>query len=525
MKVKLIKILIPAVGGQGGGLLTEWLLQAFETEEYDVQSISLPGLAQRGGSTTYYLEAYPLTEDEGVIFSQFPVPGDVDLILSQEFLELGRMLERGYGSENTVIISSTHRMYSTEEKLPITSGIYEDEKLIEFAKEFSKKFIGLNALNLAKQNGMNELASNAILFGALSASNALPLSKESFLKAIEKTAVSVKSNLQAFETGFNNVIESHILDSSSNAVPEPTYDEINYLNPSDIEKINDLKSDLFDAYPEYLWPFIEEALFRQADYQGFWYAELFVERIKKILKIEVQNPEEDFKMSEYVIKNLALLMTYEDGIRVSELKVRDKRFERIKKDMQISDDQIFEVIDYLKPEADEIYGLMPDFIVRPVLFFLSSSIFRTFQRSGRPVAVAQKPVTTSFFGYLRIWTLSKMKFMRPSSYRYKNEQKTIDLYLESAEKFGKLDYKLGFSIAKSGSIIKGYGRVRRRTRDSFNRLILNILEKSYEKEKRNSDSLTETSDIYNRSADLVSKSEDGIEKAEEMFSKNFDINS
>ena len=518
MKDRLIKILIPAVGGQGGGLLTEWLLQAFEAEKYDVQSISLPGLAQRGGSTTYYLEAYPLTDGEEVIFSQFPVPGDVNLILSQEFLELGRVLEKGYGSDNTVIISSTHRMYSTEEKLPIASGIYEDEKLIEFANEFSKLFIGLNVLSLAKKNGMNELASNAILLGALSASGALPIGKESFEKAIEKAAVSVNSNLKAFEVGFNHIVENHRAGNLQNTVPEPDYDELNYINPSDIEKINDLKNDLFAFYPEYLRPFIEEALYRLTDYQGFWYAELFAERIKKILDLEKRNPKEDFKISEYIIKNIALLMTYEDGIRVSQLKVRDKRFERIKKDMQIRDDQIFEVIDYLKPEADEIYGLMPDFFVRPLLYFFNSPVFGFLHKRG-PVTVEQKPETTSFFGYFRIWLLTKLRFMRPSSYRYKNEWQTIDLYINSVEKFASLDYNLGLSIAKSGSIIKGYGRVRRRTRDSFNRLITNILEKSWEKGKNSPDVLAEVNEIFNRSVELISQSEDGIEKAEEMFSR------
>jgi len=516
MKEKLIKILIPAVGGQGGGLLTEWLLQAFETENYDVQSISLPGLAQRGGSTTYYIEAYPNVEGENIIFSQFPMPGEIDLIVSQEFLELGRMLENGFGSENTVIISSTHRMYSTEEKLPVASGIYEDEKLHEYAKEFSKQFIGLNVLSLAKQNGMNELASNAILFGALCASMAIPVSRESFEKAIEKAAVSVKANLEAFEVGFSYVVEHKGPDNYQGEGIEPEFDEINYISSSDIRNIENAKKDLFNIYPEYLWPFIEEALFRLTDYQGFWYAEDFINKIKRYKEIETQNPGEDYKLTEYVIKNLALLMTYEDGIRVSELKIRDRRFERIRKEMQIRDDQVFEVVDYLKPEADEIYGLLPDIVVRPVLSLFNSANLRS---NKDPVTLAQKPVTTSFFGYLRVWILSKIKFMRPVSHRYSNEYKTINLYLESIEKFGTLDYKLGLSIAKSGSIIKGYGRVRRRTIDSFKRLISNILEKAYEKEQSAPDGLKRTVEIFNSSAGLVAQSEEGIDKAEEFFRK------
>ena len=222
----------------------------------------------------------------------------------------------------------------------------------------------------------------------------------------------------------------------------------------------------------------------------------------------------DYKLSEYMIKNLALLMTYEDGIRVSQLKIRDMRFERIKKEMQIGDDQVFEVVDYLKPEADEIYGLLPDIVVRPVLSLLNSIKLRG---DGKPLTVAQKPVTTSFFGYLRIWFLSKIKFMRPVSYRYRNENKTIDLYIESIDKFGNLDYELGIAVTKSGSFIKGYGRVRRRTRESFNRLISNVLEKVYENEKSAPDGLSKTFEIFSRSAELVAQEEDGIEKAEELL--------
>lgn len=519
MQEKLLKILIPAVGGQGGGLLTEWLLKALENENYDVQSISLPGLAQRGGSTTYYIEAYPFSEGNNIIFSQYPMPGDIDLILSQEFLELGRMLERGYGSENTVIISSTHRMYSTQEKLPVASGIYEDEKLISFAEEFSNRFVGLNIINIAKQNGMNELASNAILLGALASSGALPLSKDSFVEAIKSAAVSVSNNIRAFELGYSYIEEN----GRRPLVPEepgPDYDEINYISKTDLKKIEDLKELHLGEYPEYLRPLIEEALYRLTDYQDLSYAQLYLNRLKRVGEIEINNPGEEYKLSEYVIKNLALLMTFEDGIRVSQLKIRDMRFERIKKEMQISDDQVFEVIDYLKPEADEIYGLMPDIVVRPVLSFLNSTVYRNRSGRGKPLTVAQKPVTTSFFGFFRIWLLSKLKFLRPSSYRYRKEHETIDLYIESVEKFGGLDYKLGLGIARSGSIIKGYGRVRRRTMESFRRLIKNVVEESFDMEKKNMDGFSKTSEVLNQSLELISQSEDGIDKAEGLLNKD-----
>ena len=208
MQDKLIKILIPAVGGQGGGVLAEWLIQSFELENYNVQGISLPGLSQRAGSTIYYMEAFPKDIDEKIIFSQYPLPGDIDIILAQEFLELGRVLEKGYGSEKTTIVSSTHRIYSTEEKLPISSGIFAKETLAGMAEQFSRKFIGLDILQLAKDNGMNELSTNAILLGALSSSGSIPINKESFQKGIEATGVSVRNNLNAFNIGYEYVVKN-----------------------------------------------------------------------------------------------------------------------------------------------------------------------------------------------------------------------------------------------------------------------------------------------------------------------------
>ena len=50
-------LLIAALGGEGGGLLTDWIVEACRHEGVLVQSTSIPGVAQRTGATTYYLEA------------------------------------------------------------------------------------------------------------------------------------------------------------------------------------------------------------------------------------------------------------------------------------------------------------------------------------------------------------------------------------------------------------------------------------------------------------------------------------
>ena len=53
-------LLICALGGEGGGVLTEWLVDVARHAGYAAQSTSIPGVAQRTGATTYYLEVFPV---------------------------------------------------------------------------------------------------------------------------------------------------------------------------------------------------------------------------------------------------------------------------------------------------------------------------------------------------------------------------------------------------------------------------------------------------------------------------------
>ena len=54
-----VSILIAALGGQGGGVLTEWIVGAAGHAGYPAQATSIPGVAQRTGATTYYVEVFP----------------------------------------------------------------------------------------------------------------------------------------------------------------------------------------------------------------------------------------------------------------------------------------------------------------------------------------------------------------------------------------------------------------------------------------------------------------------------------
>ncbi|MBI2002181.1 MAG: 2-oxoacid:acceptor oxidoreductase family protein, partial [candidate division NC10 bacterium] len=182
----VIKILIMALGGQGGGVLTEWLFQACLLEDYPVRSTSIPGVAQRTGSTNYYLEIPTQTARElgesRPEFCLYPTTGDVDLLIAPEFLELGRAIEQGFVSpDRTTAIASTHRIFSIYEKMPVGDGLYSQADLLAAARAFSLRLIAFDASDLAQRHGLKEI--NAIILGAVAASGVLPLREESYIKA------------------------------------------------------------------------------------------------------------------------------------------------------------------------------------------------------------------------------------------------------------------------------------------------------------------------------------------------------
>ena len=59
MKAQPIKIAILAMGGEGGGVLADWIVDLGEHNGYYAQTTSVPGVAQRTGATIYYVELFP----------------------------------------------------------------------------------------------------------------------------------------------------------------------------------------------------------------------------------------------------------------------------------------------------------------------------------------------------------------------------------------------------------------------------------------------------------------------------------
>src|ERR1700694_6264266 len=97
-----ITLLIAALGGEGGGVLTNWIVTAAEQAGYPVQSTSIPGVAQRTGATTYYIEIMPMTfaalGGKRPVLALTPGGGDVDVVVASALMEARRAVGTGFGT-------------------------------------------------------------------------------------------------------------------------------------------------------------------------------------------------------------------------------------------------------------------------------------------------------------------------------------------------------------------------------------------------------------------------------------------
>ncbi len=102
-----ICVVIAALGGQGGGVLADWLVTAARHDGFPAQMTSIPGVAQRTGATTYYFELFPeKAPPKDPVFSIYPSSGDVSLLAALEPTEAGRALAQGFVGGGTTVVTT-----------------------------------------------------------------------------------------------------------------------------------------------------------------------------------------------------------------------------------------------------------------------------------------------------------------------------------------------------------------------------------------------------------------------------------
>ena len=199
-----IGLLIAAMGGEGGGVLRQWLVDAAMAHGLAVQSTSIPGVAQRTGATTYYIEIQrnKVGGDGGPrpVMSLYPLPGSVDIMVASELIEAGRAMQNGFVTPNcTTLIASTHRVFAMAERTAMGDGRFDGARVVKAAESLAQRSILFDMEAMAREH---DSVINSVLLGAIAGTNSLPIPAEGFEAAIRNTGRAVEANLNAFRAGF-----------------------------------------------------------------------------------------------------------------------------------------------------------------------------------------------------------------------------------------------------------------------------------------------------------------------------------
>ncbi len=426
-----VTLLIAALGGEGGGVLANWIVNAAADLGLPVQSTSIPGVAQRTGSTTYYIEIFPTPWRElggkRPVLALAPGVGDIDVMAASELLEAGRALAAGFVTkQRTLAIASTSRFYVMNEKIAMSDGRYDQGRLLEAIAENSAARLLFDMEAVAKANGA---MINAVMLGAIAGCGRLPIPAQAFEAAIRADGKAVAANLKGFRAGL----------AAARELPAAVPGTTRRASAPTLGALEDAAS----AYPEAARAFVREGVRRLAAYQDLAYARRYLDRLAALRGA-------DGKLLAETARHLAVRMSYEDVVRVAEAKIAPARMARIAQELGATHEP-YTVTEFLKPGIEELCALLPPRLARAVL--------RVSERRGwlGKVYWGMEVNTTSVSGYVRFWLLAKLKRFRPHSFRFYEEQQQIEGWLARIRAAAALSPALALEVAECARLIKGYG--------------------------------------------------------------------
>ena len=459
-----ISLLVCALGGEGGGVLTEWLVETARHAGYPVQATSIPGVAQRTGATTYYLEFFPvpLAELGGKrpVLGLYPVPGRLDALLSSELLETVRQISLGHVSpDRTLVLTSSARALTTMEKMQMGDGRRDTQGLMQIVAAHSHKHHIVDMAELTRQAGT---IVSAVMLGSIAASGLLPMRREDYENILKEGGATAQASLRGFALGYEAVSQQRTQANYLEQVLAPQPVQVQAPAAS----VPALPATVAAAFPSVLHEIMALGHARLVDYQGAAYARLYIERLQQVLRAEqASDPEgtRGWAVTREMARWLALWMAYDDIIRVADLKSRASRWLRVVGEVKAGEDDLLKLYDHFKPGVPEFADMLPTSF---------SNRLRAWDRkrvlAGKtPWALPLKVGTHSVLGMVALRALASFKWMRPRGSRYATEQGLIEQWLAAVVNGTQRHWATGHELALCGRLIKGYGSTNERGKDNL----------------------------------------------------------
>jgi indolepyruvate ferredoxin oxidoreductase beta subunit len=443
---QIVKLAVLAVGGQGGGVLTDWIIGLAEREGWAVQATSVAGVAQRTGATIYYVEMLP-ESGRPPVFALAPAEGDVDILIAAELMEAGRAILRGFVTPGrTTLIASTHRALATAEKIVPGSGLADPAEVRKAAAEHAREVIAFDMEAMAQAAGS---VISASLFGALAGSGCLPFPAESYRATIRATGRGVEASLRAFELA-RTAAEARAGDPAPAPAAPPRTQPV---GPKPLLAAWEALAARAAALPAPVRALAEPGLRKVVDYQDVAYGEEYLGRVESALAADLAHGGADrgHAFAAAAAKAIANAMCYDDIIRVADLKTRAARLARVGAEVGATAAHVVQITEYVHPGAAEIVSLFPSrwgerVLARP----------RLFRAIDRVVNRGRRLRTDAILPFLQLWLLAGLRRHRRKLLRHRTETAHLARLTEAATGRIGRDYALATEVWRVQRLVKGY---------------------------------------------------------------------
>ncbi len=443
-------MLIAALGGEGGGVLSNWVVEAATSAGLWVQFTSVPGVAQRTGATTYYVEMMPKNgADTAPVMALLPSPGNLDVVVASELLEAGRAVQNGFVTpDRTTLVASNHRIFAMVEKTAMGDGRFDETRVRQAIAEMAKRVVLADMGRLAREAGS---VINAVLLGAVAGAGVLPIPRDAFEAAIRAGGIAVEANLQGFAAGVALAEGGAEAEAAPDAAAMPG-------GPA-----GESQRRVSDDFPAATHDILRQGVSRLVDYQDAKYAALYLDRLAVLRDLD--DAKQGHPLTNETGRRLAVWMAFDDLVRVAQLKTRPERFERVRREVGAAPEQPVRIAEFLKPGVEEWCSIMPSWLARPLLALAAKTGLTD------RLNVGMRLRTSTVTGFLPLWLLSKLKPWRRRSSRFRDEQAMIGHWLDEVAEAARTDRGLALAVVGCARLVKGYGGTHRRGRDNFRRVL------------------------------------------------------
>jgi indolepyruvate ferredoxin oxidoreductase beta subunit len=119
-------------------------------------------------------------------------------------------------------------------------------------------------------------------------------------------------------------------------------------------------------------------------------------------------------------RHLAVRMSFEDVIRVRQAKTSAERFVRVRTEVRAKEHEPLEITEHFKPGIEEIAAVLPPALARRLIAWA--------ERTGRlgKVYFSMHVRTTTVWGFARLRFLASLRWWRPRTFRFIEEQAEIE---------------------------------------------------------------------------------------------------